>query len=61
MSKALRVQLNNRAPDRVCEHLGLKNHASWAQCLAQRLLRVAVSGEMHSGGPGMRPSKCSCD
>ena len=52
VSKALTVQLRDRAPDRVCEVLGLPSHSSWAQCLAQKLLRTAVSGDMHAGGPG---------
>jgi hypothetical protein len=49
VSKALRVQLNNRAPDDVCRHFGLPHHSSWSQCLAARLIRAALQSDISSG------------
>jgi hypothetical protein len=54
ISKNLTIQLRDRAPQRVAEALGFEpnQNASWAMCLAQRLLRVAVTGDLHAGGHG---------
>jgi hypothetical protein len=46
VSKALRVQLNTRAPDAYAKALHLPRGASWAQCLAASLLRRSVAGDM---------------
>ena len=46
VSRALKFQLNNRAPDVVSKALGLPRGASWAQCLAASLIRRSVKGDM---------------
>lgn len=46
VSKALKVQLNNRAPDKVAQAMQLPRGASWAQCLAASLIRRSVAGDM---------------
>lgn len=52
LSKALNIFLSDRAPDEVGKSLGLSvnegttgYHYSWAQCLAKRILNLAVRGE----------------
>jgi hypothetical protein len=52
LSKALNVFMSDRAPDEVGKSLGLPvnegaagYHYSWAQCLAKRILNLAVRGE----------------
>jgi hypothetical protein len=46
VSKALRTQLNVRAPDAVAKALSLDPGASWAMCIAASLIRQAVKGEV---------------
>jgi hypothetical protein len=47
VSKALKVQLNTRAPDAVTQTLHLSRGSSWAQCLAARLMiQAAVKGDV---------------
>jgi len=48
LSKTLRVALCDRAPDAVCETLNLPLHASWAQCVARRLIYSAVKGDLQA-------------
>ena len=52
LSKALNIFMSDRAPDEVGKSLGLPvnegtkgYHYSWAQCLAKRILNLAVRGE----------------
>jgi hypothetical protein len=45
LSRSLRIALADRAPDEVCKALGLPAHASWAQCLARKLIVMAIRGD----------------
>jgi hypothetical protein len=45
LSRACNVYLADRAPSEVSKALGLPSTASWAQCLARRLMNLAVRGE----------------
>ena len=46
LSKALKVQLANRAPDKVAKALSLPRGASWSQCISMVLIRSAVRGDL---------------
>jgi hypothetical protein len=46
LSKALFATLSNRAPNEVATGFGLKPGSSWAQCIAQRLVVMAVRGDL---------------
>lgn len=46
VSRALREQLNLRAPDAVARTNGLAKGASWAQCVAASLLHSAARGDV---------------
>ena len=46
VSKAMKVQLNTRAPDAIAKAMQLPRGSSWAQCLSMSLIRRGVSGDM---------------
>jgi hypothetical protein len=46
VNKALRAQLNTRAPNEIAQLVGLDPGASWAQCVASSLLYMAVKGDV---------------
>ena len=46
LSKSLRAMLSDPAPLAVAEAFGLGRNASWSQCIAARLVRQAVSGDL---------------
>jgi hypothetical protein len=46
ISKALLVALANRAPDEAAKALNLPKGSSWAQCLGQRLIHMALRGDL---------------
>jgi len=46
LSKSLRAMLSDPAPMAVAEAFGLGRNASWSQCIAARLVRQAVSGDL---------------
>jgi Family of unknown function (DUF5681) len=46
LSKSLRVALADRASDDVCKALGLPIHSSWSQCLARKLVYMAIRGDL---------------
>jgi hypothetical protein len=46
LSRSLRSLLSDRAPSEVTKALGLPVSASWAQCLARRLVHQAVRGDL---------------
>jgi hypothetical protein len=48
VSRSLREQIANRAPFKVAQALDLPEGSSWAQCIAARLLRVALTGDVQS-------------
>jgi hypothetical protein len=48
LSQKLRVALCDRAPDAVCEALALPHHSSWAQCIARKLIYMAVRGDLQA-------------
>ena len=43
LSRSLRIQLANRAPDTVADALGLRRGASWAGVIAANLLTIAAT------------------
>lgn len=48
ISKALHVQLANRAPNAIAEGVGLAIGSSWAQCVAAALLHTASRGDVQA-------------
>ncbi len=46
LSRSLRVCLADRAPNAVAEQLNLNPGASWSQCLAHRLVHLAMRGDL---------------
>lgn len=45
LSRSIRVALADRCPKAICEQLGMSEFSSWAQVLAQALLRQALRGD----------------
>jgi hypothetical protein len=50
LSRSLRVILADHAPDDVCKAMGLPTHASWSQCIARKLIYMAVRGDLQAIG-----------
>ncbi len=48
LSKSLRVALCDRAPDEVAKSFNLPSGASWAQCIARKLIYMAVRGDLQA-------------
>jgi len=48
ISKSLRAQLPDRAPDEIASKLGLGRGASWAMCIARMLLYKAATGSVEA-------------
>jgi hypothetical protein len=48
LSKSLRVALADHAPDEVCKAMNLPPHSSWSQCLARKLIYMAIRGDLAS-------------
>jgi hypothetical protein len=48
LSRSLRVALCDRAPNEMAEGFHLPHGASWAQCIARRILIMAVRGDLEA-------------
>jgi len=48
LSKTLRVALCDRAPDEVAKGFSLPSGSSWAQCIARKLIYMAVRGDLQA-------------
>jgi hypothetical protein len=48
LSRSLRVILANRAPNEVADAFKLPHGASWSQCIASKLIFLAVRGDLQA-------------
>jgi hypothetical protein len=48
LSKTLRVALCDRAPDELAKSFALPSGSSWAQCIARKLIYMAVRGDLQA-------------
>jgi hypothetical protein len=46
LSRSLRVSLSDRAPDSVAEAMQCSKGASWSQCIAKKLIVMAIRGDL---------------